>query len=1441
MFSGFLTGLTAGFAWAAPPSLIIKPVVSTDNTSQFTFQLTTPAPVLSSLPDGSTRVRLAGFEGRNSRPGIPDLPFQVFRVAIPLGAAPRLVVSVPQEYSLPGVKVASVPRQVADVPVESPADEPPELLRDGLRPNLARRDVYEPDPSIYHSAYRWPEAVAAIEKIGIFRDQRYVEVRVTPIRLEPRINGLAAAASVTVTVRFDATSGGPSTPEASRFEDVYRRMFVNYAQGTTFRIPSNAPAAVSATVLAPTTGPLEKIRIRKNGVVRLDAARISASGFASQPISTWKLMNRGVEVPIEVWDANANDLLDPGDWIEFYGQASDDEPKTTLVKDLAGTTQDIFEVTDTTDENVYFLSVDAGPRARMAAREAAATNLRTPPTDFSATAHAEVDDTWRPLNGNDPWYWGPSLDSSGGTSLRTDTVALPGLTAGASTAHVVLTVRGLSEDSNYFPDHRTRVTLFNASSQTLAINDDNGTFDGRMIYAHDFTWTYPGSGAVLTNPVLVRLQALPNGSANLHEVILNAIDVTYRRSFQAAGDTLTFDWPDGDAEFVVSGLMSSAPEVWEITGQVGASAVVAPVRLSNATITGTGPYTVRFRVDDDPLLANGTLRRFVVFGSGAPATPADPDFQPDTVSDLRSNAIQADMIVIAHPSVLGTASQATLNELLAWRLANQGITSKVAMIDDVYDEFNYGLAEPKAIRQFLQWVMSTAPGEGWASPKPSYVMILGDSSYDFKAGTADGTFVPTAIMVEDDAAFGYYASESSLAAVVGGDTMPDLAVGRISVRNDADCNAVLQKILTYEQSPPAGNWQRHAVFVSDRGKNYDPNEALEFESVNDGALANMKTPPHTWRRMRYWTDYCLPAPNPGQCNQTKAGTLRADIKAAINGTDGISDGASILQYVGHGNFDVWSDDAVFDNRDDPFGYPPPGRDTDYLTNSNKLPFLIAHNCLTGGFMGTSVHTLGEDFANRASGGAVALFAPSGLSYNYLGDTASATLWADMFGPHKERELAVPVMDVYSDFCISGAIEGCLNYVFLGDPATRAVFPAVGPAMNVTAVAGNARVDLSWTASTTSGARYDVWRSVADQTSGYTKVGALVTATTFADASGLSNAHTYYYYVVAEDISGFESRWSNFNSDCAVAGPDCLSARPLNPNPPAAPTGVTVTDPETGGKLNVSWTVPTDPELSFYTVKWGTQSGAYTNSQNAGKNGFSSIVGLQNGHNYYIVVTKTSTSNLESAPSTEVTGSPSFVRGVRAPEFISSLQIAKSGANAVLTWGVVTTDIYGKPATIASYEVYRGTTPTFVPGPANRVGTPTTATFTDQNALSLANPNYYYLVRAVDASGNVGGLGNQLPNGIDALALTKTPDGSGGYNLSLGWPAVTMDFDLAFPVVINHYEVYGTDHVFSRADIRDGLVPLLASPTTNSWSLPAPATNRYFSVIAVDARGNKSSF
>src|SRR5262245_51930813 len=158
---GFLTGMTAGLATAAPPLPFVGSIEESPGSGRFVFEVSTPALLLSSSPDGATSVKLDGFASRDDRPGAPDLPRHVVRVAIPFGVVPRLEVTEVREDVLRGREPRPVARNLA------------EMGPDG---DVVRRQVFERDASLFAGTKRYPSDVAWIRGEGVYRDQRYVDV-----------------------------------------------------------------------------------------------------------------------------------------------------------------------------------------------------------------------------------------------------------------------------------------------------------------------------------------------------------------------------------------------------------------------------------------------------------------------------------------------------------------------------------------------------------------------------------------------------------------------------------------------------------------------------------------------------------------------------------------------------------------------------------------------------------------------------------------------------------------------------------------------------------------------------------------------------------------------------------------------------------------------------------------------------------------------------------------------------------------------------------------------------------------------------------------------------------------------------------------------------------------------------------------------------------------
>lgn len=1453
----------------------------------FRYVLKTPSPIFA-FNGNSTKVTIESF-GLTGEVGYPQLPVKIFKAAIPHDAAVSLKIIDSRVIEFPNLKIAPVPhislnRRQEDIPEKKRFTKGKRYF-DGLSSerkalpgkgmlyeridNLLNEQGEElEDPAfeilhkekeeIYSSVSPYPRSRVRLGKTGYIRHQKYIEIIFHPIIYYPAEQRALFFSEIEIEVSFQylgATSIDTSlsyTHEAA-FEKIYRQSFINYEQGKSYRIEGkkkeelilkglgqqshniSGNAFGGSTVSSenqqsslnsfqsPTSSSIYKLKVSNDGIYRLDYFYIqsNANDLLTEDPRTFKLMNRGVEVPIYV-KGESDGTFDPADYIEFYGQALTDEPKTLLNYDFTSTQPDIYQDNDFTDTNIYFLSAEApsSERERMPTVDGYPFSGLTPPTDFLDKAHAEVDSVYLSLGENDPWYWGPRIRSTDAINYRDIDVELLGLSSLSHTAELNVKIRGTTFYSSVDPDHKTAITA-NGHSETR----DEQEWDGETIFTHIkiFDQSY------LTSTTTVRIEAMTLDSPNeskLNEIILDYVDIKYYRFFQAVNDSLSFQYDNGANQFDIENFSNSAVSIYEITNKVTDSNVVSATRIINPQITGSGTYTVSFEVANDPGLPPGDKRHFIVSSESSILTPDSCVL--NAVSDLKDTLNQADIIVIGTPDTLDVDSGGNptpgspLDNLLNFRYSDRGLTSKVVMVEDIYDEFNNGLFDPNAIRYFLNYAYYN-----WETPEPSYVFIIGDGTYDYKNNYAQEGFknyVPTQIMFQKNFVLGYYSSDNWLACFIGNDQLPDIHLGRISTRTISESNGVLDKIDFYERTPPAGNWKSHDIMISDEGKYGDPIETEEFEKVKNDQIDKWLKPPHSYQKIYY-------AKPP--YNGTDNTLCRDDIKAAING------GAVILNYVGHGSFTRWSNDTIFHTDDVPT-----------LANADLYPWLIASNCLTGGFHHATVTAIGENFVLQPNKGTVATFAPSGLSYTFISQTVEDLIFDDIYGPHKEIEVAIITYHVRDELHSKGSIVDLQSHTYLGDPVLDLVIPRPEPPTRPwDAVGGHEVVNLTWTASPdTSVEYYNIYRTI-NLNAEYTKIASHLpkTQTTYDDFD-VVNMTTYYYAFTSEDAEGFESPYSNFNTDCDVNGPDCVKATPENPDPPAPPTGFDAVDPETGGKSDLSWNANSESDLKGYTVYWWERDfePKYSHSKWVKKVTSYTLTGLENGVWYGLCVTATNTSEKESGYSNEVEEKPDYVPGLKPPKAISDLMVKRSSINPdndlELTWSIPTNDIYDDPETISAIKIYRNTVPDFIPSDTNLITDPPlgpdTTSYTDAGAYSSPE-NYYYLVQSIDVDGNPSGVGREVPAAIEDMTIKKSLTTPG--NIILSWGEITTDF-FGDPSIIDHYTLYGSDTKFTREDIKNDLIPVIQDNiTTTSIEITPAGGDRYYSVIVLDNRGNKSPY
>jgi len=187
-----------------------------------------------------------------------------------------------------------------------------------------------------------------------------------------------------------------------------------------------------------------------------------------------------------------------------------------------------------------------------------------------------------------------------------------------------------------------------------------------------------------------------------------------------------------------------------------------------------------------------------------------------------------------------------------------------------------------------------------------------------------------------------------------------------------------------------------------------------------------------------------------------------------------------------------------------------------------------------------------------------------------------------------------------------------------------------------------------------------------------------------------------------------------------------------------------------------------------------------------------------------------------------------VAGVTNPARVDNVLVDVSGADLVLQWDSVTTDVTGNPETVDYYEIYRGTDPQFVPdksGGSNLVGTSPTESFTDTGAGGSGTPSYYFLIVAVDLNGN---------QGAPRPSTITNPANLSGFSTDT---TVELDWTAAQPAgEVVAYKVYRGRSAGSYEYSED----VSLSQVYSAIGL-ATDVNWHFAVTAIDSAGNETVF
>jgi hypothetical protein len=423
-------------------------------------------------------------------------------------------------------------------------------------------------------------------------------------------------------------------------------------------------------------------------------------------------------------------------------------------------------------------------------------------------------------------------------------------------------------------------------------------------------------------PGLNRITLEPTGAQLINGeydmVYIDSIDISYYQNWIAHNDQSLIMNHQVDTDLVVDGFTNSQLLIYDLSlfGQAE--------KWTHASVGASSlGYAVQFNTSSNPQMG----RRILVMTEDQLLTPTT--LQLNYGSDLLNPANEADVLYVGSEELLDAI------EPLAALREQQGYKTKLVLLDSIYSEFGQGLVTAESVRDFFVYAKTS-----WAR-KPQYFVLLGDGTYDPKAyqNTEMKNRFPVKLM--KGMAFNYASDHWFVTEPE--QIVPFAVVGRIPARSSQQMSEYVSKVLAYERGETKPNAAKMTA-LSDQPL-YQGEDFAKFsdELVENIALWNPQMPV-------------------SQLNRLALGD--SAFKTKIN--ESFSQ-ASLVHYMGHGAENMWADNSIFNNNDID------------LLNNQKLPVVVAMNCLNASFYDPGSESFAEKLVMKKEGGAIAFWGSTSIT------------------------------------------------------------------------------------------------------------------------------------------------------------------------------------------------------------------------------------------------------------------------------------------------------------------------------------------------------------------------------------------------------------------------------------------------------------------------------
>lgn len=901
----------------------------------------------------------------------------------------RLLIGIPQTG---GVKVSFKVEEAGVVENKEPAAVP-------FIPGPGTEDR-----SLKTEDSRKPTADSPVDvgESQTLRSVRFITLTLTPVQFESEARRLRYFKRIDVEIKFEKPATLNLKPDP--LDELIKKMLINGEEAIKWKVDrepwtgNRGRKAKDGGRWTENGNPYGrfpywvKIKIGTTGIYRITGAELAAigvslAGIDPKTIALWTL---GEHQPLSSYPdtltpvgisvtGEADGSFDAHDTIIFYCLGPDHwiNACSAYVKNLYAR------------ENVYWLTWGGEPGKRMPVISPSDTTQAIFLTSGKALLHQEVDADC-PARSGLLWIW-RQINKSTAEEKR------------SFSCDLLLK----------YPIQVSRLTgrLFKTAQDTLSAQI-LFKFNGREIGAFPFgKRTSPDSLDFRIDTILpvsyskntLELQLKGNGEKTVY---LDYLEVDYRRRLSLSS---------GQLHFLIDTLIKvrfnirdvkTEPIVLDVTEPLNPKCLIPVVRW---------PESLGFCT----LISE--RREFAAADKGQLLRPNSLELK--NPGRLWDPAVYADYWIITPKSFYSPAQ-----ELARFRnnriMGIPDARAAVVTLEELYDDFCFGLEEPWAIKNFLKTKL------------PAYVLLVGDATYDYK-NNLQRVKTP-GVPAYETPKFGLdpgahdrpLALDIWYADIDGGGSAPDLILARLPVRTKEEFSQFVNKLTLYETGEGAYWQRRYLLLADDEYERYpDRPDELKFEHIRQcersALIANARLDPVKV----YLTEFpFLGAKSKPQANQELLRQLNL--------------GVVLWVFFGHGAADALTHENVLTVARVP-----------EVNNGERLPFCFFGSCSVGRFDDTRCECIAEEMV-RMKGGAIATVAASTSTPSGNNEIFARNMLIPLFSPPESSKTI--------GYCFFAAWPTDKSYHLFGDPATVLRMPPVST-QTISITPDTLRPGLLWTA------------------------------------------------------------------------------------------------------------------------------------------------------------------------------------------------------------------------------------------------------------------------------------------------------------------------------------------------------------------------------------------